>query len=166
FRIALVLGLVGAMPVIIYQVIAFLLPALTKREARYLYILVPAATLLFASGVAFGSTVALPAALRWLSGFGTEFAEFQPSLDEYISFITTVLLWLGLGFQTPLVIFFLAKLHIVTYYQLVRNVRWAFLVVTILAAVITPTPDPLNMLIVAIPLMVLYLVGVVLARFA
>lgn len=166
FRVALILGLVGAMPVIIYQVIAFLLPALTRREARYLFILVPAATILFAAGVAFGATVALPATLRWLSGFGTEFAEFQPSLDEYISFITTVLLWLGLGFQTPLVIFFLAKLRIVTYHQLVRNIRWAILVVTVLAAVITPTPDPLNMVIVAIPLMVLYLFGVLLARFA
>ncbi|HBY93996.1 MAG: twin-arginine translocase subunit TatC [Ardenticatenaceae bacterium] len=166
FKVALILGLVLAMPVIVYQVIAYLLPALTRREARYLFILVPAATILFALGIAFGATIALPAALRFLAGFGTSFSEFQPSLDEYVSFITTVLLWLGLGFQTPLIIFFLAKLRIVSYQTLVKNVRWAVLVVTILAAVITPTPDPFNMMIVAVPLMLLYLFGVLLARFA
>lgn len=166
FKVALILGLVLAMPVIVYQVIAYLLPALTRREARYLFILVPAATILFATGVAFGATIALPAALRFLAGFGTDFSEFQPSLDEYVSFITTVLLWLGLGFQTPLVIFFLAKLRIVSYQSLLKNIRWAVLIVAVLAAMITPTPDPLNMLIVGLPLMVLYLLGVLLARFA
>lgn len=166
FKVALILGLAAAMPVIVYQVVAYLLPALTRREARYLFILVPAATILFALGVAFGSMIALPAALRFLSGFGTDFSQFQPSLDEYVSFITTVLLWLGLSFQTPLVIFFLAKLRIVSYHSLVKNIRWAVLIVVIIAAVITPTPDPFNMLIVAVPLMLLYLLGVLLARFA
>ena len=166
FKVALILGIALAMPVILYEVIAFLLPGLTRREKQYLFFFIPAGTLLFIAGLLFAAFIALPAALRFLQYFGRSYAEIQWTLSSYVSFVTTVLLWNGLGFQTPLVIFILAKLDIVKYETLRKNWRWAFLISAILAAIITPTPDPFNMSIVMLPLFFLYLLGVLLARFA
>ncbi len=166
FKVALILGIALAMPVILYEIIAFLLPGLTRREKQYLFFFVPAGTLLFIAGLLFAAFIALPAALRFLQYFGRSYAEIQWTLSSYVSFVTTVLLWNGLGFQTPLVIFILAKLDIVKYETLRKNWRWAFLIAAILAAIITPTPDPFNMFVVMLPLFFLYLLGVLLARFA
>ncbi len=166
FKVALIMGIALAMPVILYEVIAFLLPGLTPRERRYLFFFIPMATLLFISGILFAALVALPAALRFLQYFGQSYAEIQWTLSSYVSFVTTVLLWNGLGFQTPLIIFLLVKLDIVRYETLRKNWRWAFLVAAVLAAIITPTPDPFNMMVVMFPLFFLYLLGVLLARFA
>lgn len=166
FKVGLVGGVAMAMPVILYEIIAFLMPALTRRERRYLFFFLPLGTLLFTGGILFGAYVALPISLRFLQSFGQSFAEIQYTLESYISFVTTLLLALGLGFQTPLVIFFLAKLGIVNYRMLLKNTRWAFLITAILAAVLTPTPDPFTMLVVMAPLFLLYLLGVLFARFA
>ncbi len=165
-RVAFVGGITIAMPMILYQLIAFLLPALTRREKRYLFFFLPGGTLFFILGVGFAYFVALRASLGFLQDFGDSFAQNQYRLGEYISFVTTLLLSLGIGFQTPLVIFFLAKLGIVNYGMLIKNIRWAFLITAILAAVLTPTPDPWNMFVVMAPLFILYLLGVFLARFA
>lgn len=166
FKVSLILGIALAMPVLLYQIVAYLTPALTKREKRALFVFLPAGTLLFILGLAFATYIALPAALGFLQYFGQDYAEIQWTLSSYVSFVTTVLLWMGLGFQTPLVIFFIAKLGIVSYATLRENIRWAFLIAAVLAAVITPTPDPFNMLIVMMPLFFLYIFGVFLARFA
>jgi sec-independent protein translocase protein TatC len=166
FRVAFVGGVALAMPVLLYEIVAFLLPALTRREKRYLLFFLPSSTLLFVLGILFGATIAVPASLNFLQHFGEEFAQIQYRLGEYVSFVTTLLLALGLGFQTPLVVFFSAKLGIVSYPTLVKNIRWAFLITAVLAAVLTPTPDPWNMLVVMVPLFILYLIGVFLARFA
>lgn len=166
FRVAFVGGVALAMPVILYEITAFLLPALTRRERHFFLLFLPTGTLLFVLGILFGVWIAVPASLNFLQHFGEEFAQIQYRLGDYISFVTTLLLALGLGFQTPLVIFFIAKLGIVTYPTLVKNIRWAFLVTAILSAVLTPTPDPWNMLVVMGPLFILYLIGVFLARFA
>lgn len=166
FKVAFVGGVAIGMPIILYQLIAFLVPALTRRERRYLLLFLPGGTLLFVAGLMFGGFVAVPASLRFLQGFGSEFALHQYRLSEYVSYVTTLLLALGLGFQTPLVIFFIAKLGIVTYPTLIKNIRWAFLVTAILAAVLTPTPDPWNMFVVMLPLFILYLMGVFFSRWA
>lgn len=166
FRVAMVGGITLAMPVILYEIVAFLLPALTRREKRYLFFFLPVATFFFLGGVLFGALVALPISLNFLQNFGESFAEIQYRLEDYVSFVTTLLLALGLGFETPLVIFFLVKLGIVQHSTLVKNIRWAFLITAILAAVLTPTPDPWTMLVVMIPLFLLYLLGVLFARFA
>ncbi|MDQ4075035.1 MAG: twin-arginine translocase subunit TatC [Chloroflexota bacterium] len=165
-RVSFIGGVALAMPIILYQVIAFLLPALTQREKRYLFVFLPAGTILFVVGLLFGAFVAVPLSIFFLQNFGEEFAVNQWHLERYISFVTTLLLALGLGFQTPLVIFFIAKLGIVNYATLTKNIRWAFLITAILAAVLTPTPDPWNMLVVMAPLFLLYLLGVLLARWA
>ncbi|MBA3531337.1 MAG: twin-arginine translocase subunit TatC [Ardenticatenales bacterium] len=166
FKVAMVGGISLAIPIILYQIIAFLLPALTRREKRYIFFFLPAATLFFLGGILFGAMVALPVSLSFLQNFGEEFAVIQWTLEAYVSFVTTLLLALGIGFQTPLVIFFLAKLGIVSYQTLIKNVRWAFLASAILSAVLTPTPDPWTMVVVMIPLFLLYLLGVLFARFA
>jgi sec-independent protein translocase protein TatC len=166
FKVAFVGGVALAMPIILYQLIAFLLPALTRREQRYLFLFLPGGTFLFILGIWFGYEFALEASLSFLQDFGDEIALQQYRLGEVISFITTLLLALGIGFQLPLVIFFLAKLGIVNYPFLVKNIRWAFLITAIVAAVLTPSPDPQTMLVVMVPLFILYLFGVFLARFA
>ena len=166
FKVALILGLVLAMPVIIYQFIRFIVPGLTTQEQRYLYVVVPGATVSFALGVAFAGLVMLPFSIRYLQGFMNDLFTYSFEIDRYISFVTSVLLWVGLSFETPLVIFFLAKMGVVDAQSLSRSRKYAILVVAVLAAVITPTPDPFNMLVVMAPLVVLYEIGVFLARLA
>jgi sec-independent protein translocase protein TatC len=166
FKVALVGGIALAMPMILYQIVAFLLPALTNRERRYLFFFLPFATLLFIGGILFAAVIALPISVAWLQDFGGEWVVNQYNLAYYVEFVTTMLLGLGLGFELPLIIYFLAKLGIVTYPFLVKNTRWAFLITSILAAVLTPTPDPMTMIVVLIPLFLLYLLGVLLAKFA
>lgn len=165
FKIALVAGVVIAMPVILYQLVAFVTPGLTRKERRYLYMLLPAGTILYASGVAFAGLIVLPVAVRYLQGFLSDLISPTYSIDYYISFVTTLLFWMGVVFETPLVIAFLARLGVISPQFLSRNRKYAILVIAVLAAAITPTPDPFNMSIVMVPLILLYEVGVLLARF-
>jgi sec-independent protein translocase protein TatC len=164
FKVALIGGLILAMPVIVYQVARFVIPGLTSTEKRYLYILIPGATLLFAAGVAFASFVMLPFALPFLQGFGSEFATPGYTLDYYISFVTTFVFWIGIVFETPLVVATLARLGIVSPQQLSRFRKYSIVLNAIIAAVVTPTPDPFNMMLVMIPLVILYELGALLAR--
>lgn len=166
FKLALIVGVVLAMPVIVYQLVRFVVPGLTPREKRYLYYLLPGATLSFAVGVLFAALVMLPFAIAYLKGFMSDIVRPTYSIDSYISFVTGLLFWVGVTFETPLIIFFLAKLGVVTPAFLAKNRTYALLLIAVLAAVITPTPDPFNMAIVMVPLMLLYGVGEILARFA
>jgi sec-independent protein translocase protein TatC len=164
FKVALVCGAVIAMPVIVYQFIRFLLPGLTPGEKKYLRIIVPGAALLFATGVAFATFVMLPFTIRYLQSFLADIIQPTYSIDYYISFVTTLMLWVGLAFETPLIIAFLARVGIVSPKTLSQNRKYAIVLIAVLAAVITPTPDPVNMALVMLPLLVLFEVGVILAR--
>lgn len=166
FKIALISGVALAMPVIIYQFVLFILPALKPNERKYLYIIVPGTTISFAVGLAFAYFALLPFAIRYLLTFGGDIARAQWTIGEYIGFVTTILLWIGLAFETPLVIFFLAKIGIITPAMLSHYRRYAILAIAVIAAVITPTPDPFNMMIVMVPLFLLYEAGVLLAKLA
>ncbi len=166
FKVALVLGIVLAMPVIVYQAVRYIVPGLTREEQRYLYILIPGATVSFALGVAFAGLVMLPFSIQYLQGFMSDLIKPTYSIDRYISFVTSVLFWVGLSFETPLIIFFLAKMGVVNVEVLSHSRKYALLIVAVLAAIITPTPDPFNMLIVMAPLILLYELGVLLARLA
>jgi sec-independent protein translocase protein TatC len=167
FQVALMAGIGLASPVIGYQVLAFVVPALTRREKRLLYSFLPMVIAFFLLGVAFGYFVTVPFALKYLLTF-TIGGLVQPLIDvgAYISFITTFLLWMGLAFELPIIIFFLSKIGIVNVGRLKNYRKYAILAAFVLAAVITPTPDPLNQCLVAIPLWLLYEVGIVLARLA
>ena len=166
FKIALISGVALAMPVIIYQFVLFILPGLKPNERRYLYIIVPGATISFVVGLLFTYFAILPFAIRYLLTFGGNIARAQWTIGEYIGFVTNILLWIGLAFETPLVIFFLAKLGIITPAMLSHYRKYAILAIAVISAVITPTPDPFNMMIVMVPLYLLYEAGVLLAKLA
>jgi sec-independent protein translocase protein TatC len=166
FKVSIIVGLVIAMPVIMYQVFRFASPGLEVRERRYVLIGAPAASLSFAAGVAFAATILLPAALPFLKGFLSEIVEQRYSIERYIAFVGNMLLWAGLVFETPLVMYFLAKLGVVTPKGFAKARRVVIIGAAAGAAVITPTTDPVNMLLVMGPFMLLYELGILLARIA
>ncbi|MCO6449367.1 MAG: twin-arginine translocase subunit TatC [Caldilineales bacterium] len=166
FKAALILGVIVASPVIIYQVIAFIVPGLTGREKRTLWVTLPFAGLLFAAGVAFASFLVLPFTLNYLQTFLTDLFKAEYSVGYYMSFVANFVLWIGVAFELPLVIALLARLGLVTPEQLRGTWRYAIVIVALLAAVITPTPDPFTMGIVMAPLLGLYFLGLFLARIA
>jgi sec-independent protein translocase protein TatC len=165
-KVALLCGMILAMPVIVYQIGRFLAPGLTKKERRYIFLLVPGATLCFVTGVAFAYFIMLPAAIPFLQGFLSDIIKQDWAVGEYLSFVTSLLLWIGVSFELPLFVFFLAKLGLIDAQTLAKNRKYAIVIIAIVAAVITPTVDPLNMALVMGPLIVLYEIGVLLAKIA
>jgi sec-independent protein translocase protein TatC len=165
-KVALLCGVLLAMPVIVYQLARFIAPGLTKKEKRYLFLLVPGATLCFMTGVAFAYFVMLPAALPFLGSFMADLIEQNWAIGEYLSFVTSLLFWIGVAFELPLFVYFLAKAGVIDAQMLSKNRKYALVAIAVLAAVITPTVDPLNMALVMGPLIVLYEIGVLLARIA
>jgi sec-independent protein translocase protein TatC len=165
-KVSLLCGVIVAMPFLVYQVGRFITPGLTKRERRYLFLLVPGATICFVAGVAFAYFVMMPAAIPFLQGFMSDIIEQQWAIGEYLSFITSLLFWIGLAFELPLFVYFLAKVGLIDAKTLARSRKYAVIVIAVLSAVITPTVDPLNMVLVMGPLIVLYELGVLLARIA
>jgi sec-independent protein translocase protein TatC len=165
-KVALICGVTLAMPALVYQLGRFIAPGLTKKEKRYLYLLVPGATISFVAGAAFAYFVMIPAAIPFLQGFLADIVEQQWAIGEYLSFVTSLLFWIGLSFELPLFIYFLAKTGLINAQMLSKNRKYAVVIIAILAAVITPTVDPLNMALVMGPLIVLYELGVILARIA
>ena len=159
-------GLALAIPVILYQVVMFVAPGLTGRERRYLYALLPGALLSFVGGVAFGYFVLLPPALRFLLTFGTDIATPMIRIGNYVDLVVTLLFWMGIAFEVPLVMFFLSKIGVVTPRALARQRRYAFVGAFVLGALITPTFDPVNQTFVAVPVILLYELGILLARLA
>jgi sec-independent protein translocase protein TatC len=165
-KVALYLGISFAMPMIVYQLVRFLAPGLTRKEKRYLYRALPFVSIMFVAGVAFAFFVLVPRALSFLSHFGGSVFEAQFRAEEVVSFYMTLLLWVGVVFELPVVIFILAKLGIVSAKRLASLRKFAILIIAVAAALITPTPDPFNMFLVAAPMYLLYELGVLLARFA
>ena len=166
FKVAIVIGIVIAMPVIVYQLFLFVSPGLKPEEKRYVVIGAPVAALSFATGVVFAARVLLPAALPFLQGFLSGIVEQRYSIDQYISFVSNMLIWAGLVFETPLVMYFLAKLGVVTPEGFAKARRIVVIGAAAGAAIITPTTDPVNMLLVMVPFMLLYEFGILLARVA
>jgi len=116
--------------------------------------------------VAFTYYIALPFALHYLVSFGGNLVEAQWAIGEYISFVTSLLFWSGVVFETPLLMFFLARLGVVTPKFLSSNRRYAIIIIAVVAAVVTPTPDPFNMGVVMVPLLAMYEIGIILAKIA
>lgn len=164
FKVALIGGAVLAMPVIVYELIRFIVPGLKSSEKKYLFFVVPGMSFLFALGVSFGYVVLLPFALRYLLTFGGDIASAFISIGEYVSFVVTLLLWMGAAFELPMLIVFLAKIRVVNHRQLRGYWKYALVGAFALSAIITPTPDPFNQTMVAVPLYLLYEVGVLFAR--
>lgn len=166
FKVAFSVGIGLAMPILVYQLMRFLAPGLKDSERRALYISLPFVAILFLAGVTFCYFVVLPSALNFLLSFGDPRILKQVSLTKYVSFVTSFLLAVGASFETPLVIFLLVRLGIVKRERLGKWRKYAFLLSFVVAAIITPTPDPINQTIVAVPLFLLYELGIQLSRFA
>jgi sec-independent protein translocase protein TatC len=164
-KVCLTSGIILAMPYLIYQFLIFVSPALTYKEKGYVYLILPWVGLMFIGGVAFGYFVLIPPALKFLTTFGSDIATPQIKIGNYISVVTRLLLAIGLVFEMPVVTTFLARLGVITSKWLANKRKLAIISAFILAAVITPTVDPINQSLVAVPLIVLYEMSIWLARF-
>jgi sec-independent protein translocase protein TatC len=163
FRVALMVGAILSIPLITYQLLMFILPGLTRREKRIVLLALPGITLLFLVGVVFTWAVLIPPAIGFFENFQPTLFRPQWTADLYLSFVTALLFWMGVAFETPLVLFVTSFLGFTTARSLLKAWRIAIVGASIAAALITPTIDPVNMLIVMGPLLVLYLISIVLA---
>jgi sec-independent protein translocase protein TatC len=163
-RVSLLCGVGIAMPVILYELLLFIMPGLKKNEKRWVYLAIIFGTLLFIAGGAFAYYVMLPSSVTVLIDFLE--VETKPRLSSYINFITNLIFWMGVGFQTPLLVFALAKLNVVSARSLAKGWRYGVVAIAILAAMITPTVDPVNMALLMAPLLLLYALSVFFAFIA
>jgi|GEM_PF-1346179 sec-independent protein translocase protein TatC len=164
FQIALYGGLLIAAPVLIYQLLAFIIPGLTGSERRILIVGVLGCLLFLVSGMAFAYFIVLERALSFLLGVASDTVDNVIGIKEYISFVTRIILWVGFSFQLPMVLALAARIGLVTAGQLLRFWRYAIVIVFVIAAIATPTPDPQTQAIVAFPLLLLYFLGVLFAK--
>lgn len=163
-RVSLLTGFALALPYICFEIFAFINPGLKRAERVLVIVALPVAFLLFVGGIAFTYFVLLQPALNFLLHFMGINTIPRPS--NYVRFVTSLMLWIGLSFEFPLVIYVLAGLGLVRAGSLARSWRYAIVVIAIIAAVATPTVDPVNMSLVMAPMIVLYFVSVVLAAIA
>ena len=166
FRVALTGGLVLAMPFLIYQFLMFVLPGLEESEKRYIRWGVPFATILFLIGVAFAWFILIPTAIGFLSTFQQDVFKTEWQSQKYIPFVTSLIFWIGVSFETPLILFIMTKVGLVTPQFLAKQWRFAVIIIAIVAAMITPTVDPFNMALVMLPLFGLYGVSILLSYLA
>lgn len=165
-KIMFYLGIALSMPILVYQLIRFLAPGLTKRERRYVYGTLPFIVLCFIGGVLFSSLVAIPNMFKFLLEVSAGKVRNDLRIESVLGFFSSLSLWTGVFFEMPVIMFVLASLNIVTFDTLRKTRRYASVGLMIVAAVITPTPDALSMIIVWAPMYILYEVGLVLAWFA
>ncbi len=156
FRIATYAGLVIALPVVVYEILAYIAPALRKREKKVMYSSLAFILFFFLIGVVFCYFYVLPAGLDWLVGQAGGHLRPMLTAQEYVGLVTILLLALGITFETPLVIWLVVRLGIVTPRRLHRNWRWAVIFTLVFAAFITPDWNPITMLLVSVPMFLLY----------
>lgn len=156
-------AIVLSLPVLLYQAYAFVLPAFSDAERRIVLPLVLLAPLLFLAGVAFAYFAVMPAAVKFLLGFNESQFNVQVRARDYYSFFSTTMLACGIVFQLPLAILSVTRLGIVSVAQLSANRRYAYLLISIIAAAL-PGVDPISMLIEMVPLLALYELSILLAR--
>jgi sec-independent protein translocase protein TatC len=163
-RVALLAGIIAALPWIVLQLLGFVSKGLKPNEKKGIYLSLPFVVILFLAGAAFAYYIMLPASL----GFFRDLLAVNTTIriKSYINFVTNLLFWIGISFQLPLIFFILTKVGLVNAGLLLKGWRVALVVIAVLAAVITPTGDPINMLIFMLPLFVLYLLSILLSVLA
>lgn len=161
-KIGFMAGLFVASPFVLYQVWLFISPGLYRNERRYVLPFMASTVGLFLAGGFFGYKMVYPAALDFLIGYGKQ---FQPmiTIGEYTDLFLTIIIGLGAIFEMPILVFFLALMGIVTAGWMWRNVRYAILAIFVIAAILTPTTDILNMCLFAAPMVVLYILSIAVA---
>ncbi len=165
-KIAFSCGLALTVPVFLYELWMFIKPALDKRAAKNGLLFILSGSLLFISGVLFSFFFLIPASLQFLLSVGRGELEFIISLDSYISFVLVLALGGGVVFQMPMLVFVLSKFGILTAKRMAQSWRAAVVIILLTAAIITPTPDAVNMILMSLPMFMLYLLSIGVARIA
>lgn len=163
FRVAMYVAFAISLPLIVYQIIAFLAPGLTRKEKRILFSALPFVSILLFAGIAYGYFIAAPRALDFLSNWLEGSINWSPNGPETLSFFMTLMVGLGLSFQLPVVMFVVAKIGIFTPVMMRKYRKYAIIIMMIAAAVITPSTDPFNLAIVFFPLYILYELGIIIS---
>jgi len=164
-KLAIFASLIITSPFVLYQIWKFIAPGLLDTEKKYVVPFVISSTSLFVGGILFGYFVALPPAFEFFVSFNNKYLQAMISFSDYLSLFVTFLLGFGISFELPVFMFFLAKLGIVNAKMLSKQRRYAILVIFIVAAILTPSPDALSQVLMAIPLVFLYEVSIFVAKF-
>lgn len=165
-KVMLGIAVILILPFIVYQAVIFVRPALTRQERSYVYIMLPAIAICFLIGATFAYYILLPPALNFLFTFGSDIAQPMIKVGNYISVLTTLIFWIGICFEIPIIMFFLSKIGIIKPEWLSKFRKAAYLIAFLAGAIITPTFDPVNQTLVAIPIIILYEFGIILSRIA
>lgn len=163
-RVALLTAFAVTLPYIILEIWLFVAPGLSRDSRIFGLYAIPIAVIFFIGGMAFAYFVLLPTAIPFLVNFGGITSQIRPS--SYIRFVTSIMFWIGVAFQFPLIIYVLARVGLIRAKVLKENWRLAVVIIAVLSAMITPTIDPVNMGLVMGPMIVLYFLGIVLANVA
>lgn len=165
-KVAFLCGIIIALPAILYEIWAFISPAVERGIKRYTLYFILCGSLIFIIGGLFAYFILLPKAIKFLLSFQGDILQPVISAREYISFVVSIILGCGLIFQMPVLSFILTKAGLINARVLRRKARWAILIIFIIAAIITPTTDAFNLLIFALPMLVLYEVSIWVAYWA
>jgi len=165
-KLAFLAGFIVSFPIVILSLWGFIKPALFPSERKYIYILFPVTILLFAGGVIFAYFGILPLVLNFFIYIAGNNLDTMFKVDQYVSFVMAFTLPFGIVFELPVVVFFLAKMGWVTHEAMSRNRKYALLVIFVLAAALTPGPDPISQCMMGIPMYILYEISVLVAKFA
>ncbi len=164
-KLALFAGVFVASPVIIYQTWAFVAPGLYDKERRSIMPFVFLAVIFFIGGTAFAYFIVFPSAFKFFLTYNTQYVKIMPSIGEYLSFSCIFLLSFGVVFEMPVFIICLARLGIITHNHLQKSRKMVIIGIFIAAAILTPTPDAVNQLLMAVPMLVLYELSIIAVRF-
>lgn len=164
FKLAMFGGVLLALPVILFEVLGFASPALKRRQQGYTIMVLIMIVVFFAVGVAFGYYYIMPAGIKWLLGVAGQQMKPIMSAGQYVTFSGWFMLGLGVSFETPVFIWMLVALGVLTPQQLQQHWRGAVIAILLVAAIITPDWSPVTMTLVAVPMMILYAVSILLAR--
>lgn len=164
FKIAIWAGVFLAMPILIYETLAFVAPALKSKEKKYVYPTIFLLCVLFVSGVVFGYNYIMPVGISWLFGQAGGMLKANLTASMYINFAALFLFAFGISFETPLVILLLVKLGVFTPKSLRENWRIAYMIILVFSAIATPDWSPVTMCIMALPMIILFELSVLLSR--
>lgn len=164
-KVAFIAGILAAAPLIFYQLWMFVAPGLYQKEKKLVIPFVVSSTILFVGGALFGYFIVFPFGFKFFIGFANEYVKALPKVKEYFSFSVKLLFAFGIVFELPVVVFFLAKIGLVTPDLLKRKRKYAILLTFVLAAILTP-PDVVTQCMMAGPLIILYEIGIMVAKLA
>jgi sec-independent protein translocase protein TatC len=165
-KLAFLAGMIASFPIVVWSFWGFIKPALYPSERKYVYILFPVTLLLFCVGVFFAYFGILPLILKFFVYIAGSNLDTMFKVDQYVSFVMAFTIPFGLVFELPIIVFFLAKMGWVTSEMMARNRKYALLVIFILAAALTPGPDPISQMMMGTPVYILYEISIFVARFA